>query len=147
MTLINHNEVKKAGAKELEDIFIAVAGQALIKGQINFIGLVDFALSDDGHLVLEWREIVHIRLIYQGISVSKEENAFFHARFPKTPDNLKGRICFTCARCHYKQNTVLSACNSVYREVNGIALIIARSFVFPLGIVRLRDDLFLLRAD
>ena len=66
----------------------------------------------------------------QRSSISKEKNALFYARFPKTPNNLKSSISFTRACCHNEQDSVLTASNSFNGFIDCVYLIIALLLVW-----------------
>ncbi len=79
MALIDHDEVEEIPA-ELGDIHPGfVARDRLVKGEVNFVGLIDLAVGDLGHGRGEGFEVVGLGLVDQDVAVGEEEDAFFLA--------------------------------------------------------------------
>ena len=86
-------------------------------------------------------------LVNEDIAVSKEQDLFLSAGFPKAVDDLKSGIGLAGAGRHNEENAVLPTGNRINGAVDGDTLIVARSLITRLKIVRLSDELLLLRRE
>ena len=63
-----------------------------------------------GHIAREWPEVVHHRLVDQHITIGQKQDALLLARFPKAPDDLKGRVGFTGSEAYCLNRFRLGQC-------------------------------------
>lgn len=145
MTFVDYDQVEEVGV-ELPvgiEIFIVV-GQPLVEREIDFKSLVDLLLANDRHAVLEMFEIPTFGLVDQGITISKEEDAFPGTALPETVNDLKGGVGFTGAGRHDQQDAVLTPDDRFNSPVDGDLLVVTGGPTGAVEKIILRRDGFLL---
>jgi len=124
MAFVDHDQVKKIRRKLLVDILLFVAaGDGLVQRQIDFVALVDLALADLGHGRTERLEVVVLGLVDQNVAVGQEQDAFFRAGLPQSPDDLECRVGFSGASGHHQQDALLPLSDRLDRVVDGGGLV------------------------
>ena len=147
VTLIDDNKVEEIRLECTERLFILITGQLLIKGQIQLIGAVQLFALDFRHDLCKRLEVLLHGLVDKNVAVSKEQDLFLSAGFPKAMNNLERSISLASAGRHNEENAVLPTGNRINGAVDGDALIVARGLITQLEIVRLGNKLFLLRRE
>lgn len=143
VALVDDNEVEKSRGELFENVLVLFAsGEALVEGEVDFVGGIDLAVLDLRHLVPERLEIVGNRLVDEDVPIGEEEDAFLLPGFPKAPDDLEGGIGFSRTRCHNEENAVFSLGDSFHGTVDGDLLVVARAFPAAVFIVGLHYGLF-----
>ena len=85
MTLVNDYQVKEVRAKLLVGvIFFVIICEALVKGKIDFVSLIDLLMLYDCKLVLKMLKVALLCLGDEIRSVGKIEYSLFAAGFPKS---------------------------------------------------------------
>ena len=162
VALVDDDEIEEIPAEELRkprDRFLAVplilgilvARKLLVEGEVHFmrsdgdgivLGEVDLVdrLFKRGEVLLD-------RLVHEDVPVGEVQDLFPQAAFQQTVDDLKGRIGLPGACGHHQQEAFLSPCYRLDDPVDGVALVVPRIVCALAGIIRLRDDLFLVGGD
>src|SRR5690606_1420162 len=122
VALVNDNQVKEFRRKLFVRICLFVSpSQSLIQSQIHFIALIYHTVFYNRHFILKVFEIASSCLVNQCVSVSQKQDSFFLSALPKSVDDLKSCVGFSCSSCHHQQNSVLPFGNSfngsVYRNL------------------------------
>ena len=147
VTLINDDKVEEIRLKCTERLFVLITSQLLIEGQVQFIGAVQLFALDFRHDLCKRLEVLLHGLVNEDIAVSKEQDLFLATGFPKAVDDLKRSIGLAGAGRHNEENAVLPTGYRINGAVDGDTLIVARSLITRLEIVRLGDELLLLRRE
>ena len=104
MALVNHDEVEVSLIKVFV-VFLSVRpDELLVKGKVDVVCRIEFAVLDLGHHLAEWLEVLHHRLVDEDVAVGEEENlhllAFALTRLPEPMDDLKRRVRLAGPRRH-----------------------------------------------
>ena len=86
-------------------------------------------------------------LVNENVAVGKKQDLFLSAGFPKAVDNLESSIGLSGAGCHNEEYTVMPTSHRINGAVDGDTLIVARGLITRLEIIRLSDELLLLRCE
>lgn len=70
-------------------------------------------------------------MVQQNIAVSEKQDSFHPLRFPKSPYDLEGGVCFSGGYSHHQKHSVLAFCNRFDRAIDGYLLIVIRLFPEP----------------
>ena len=144
MALVHHDEVEEIGRKLFVDIlFLLGAAHRLVETQVDLERLVHAAVRDFRHRGAERLEVVCLRLVGKDVAIHEEEDAFFRAGFPETPNDLERRVGLAGAGGHHEQAAFLTSGNGFDRAVDGIELVVARGLLRTVVVVILRGDFFL----
>ena len=147
VTLVNDDEVEEIRLECTERFFVLIARQLLIEGQIQFVGAVQLFALDFRHDLCKRLEVLLHGLVNEDVAVSKEQDLFLSTGFPKAVDDLESGVGLAGAGRHNEKNTVLPTGYCVNGAVDGNTLIVARGFITRLEIIRLCDELLLLRCE
>ena len=147
MTLVNDDEVEEIRLECTERFFVLIPGQLLIEGQIQLVGAIQLFALDFCHDLCKRLEVLLHGLVNEDIAVSKEQNFFLSAGFPKAVNDLESGIGLAGAGRHHEENAVLPTGYCVNGAVDSDALIVARGLITRLEIIRLSDELLLLRRE
>ena len=126
MTFINHNQIKEAGTELPVDVFFFfAAGQSLVQGEINFVGLINHAVPYNGHFIPEMFEISLLSLVNQGSTIGQKQYSFLHPGFPEAVNDLVSSVCFSGSGSHNQKNSGLVISDGFNGAVDGHLLIIS----------------------
>ena len=122
VALVDHDQVEEVGRELSVDVpELLGAGDALVEGEVDLVGLVDLAVADLGHHRAEGLEIVGHGLVDQDVAVGQKEDALLEARLPQPPDDLKGGVGLAGAGRHDEQDAVLPPGDGLDGAVDGIS--------------------------
>lgn len=145
MTLVDDHQVKEIRRELFVDVLIfSRTGDGLIEAQVDLVGFVDRSVGDFGHRLAEGFEIVGLGLIGEDVAIDQEQDPFFGAGFPKSPDDLERRVGLARARCHDQQDTIIATCDRIDGSIDRDALVVSGRFLGSIVVVILGDDGFLL---
>ena len=147
VTLINDNEVKEIRLECSERLFVLVTRQLLIEGQIQLIGAIQLFALDFRHDLCKRLEVLLHGLVNEDVAVSKEQDLFLSTGFPKAVDDLKRSIGLAGTGRHNEEDTILPTGYCINGAVDGDTLIVARGLITRLEIIRLGNELLLLRRE
>ena len=147
VTLINDDEVEEIRLKCTERLFVLITSQLLIEGQIQLIGAIQLFALDFRHDFCKRLEVLLHGLVNEDVAVSKEQDFFLSTGFPKAVDDLKRSIGLAGTGRHNEEDTILPTGYCINGAVDGDTLIVARGLITRLEIIRLGNELLLLRRE
>lgn len=143
MALVDHHQVEEVPGKlPVDVVHLALPGQPLVERQVDLELLLHLMLSHNGHLIAEVAEVARPGLVQQDVAVRQEEDALFKPRFPKLPDDLKGREGLARAGGHHQQYSILPFRHRLHRPVDRHDLVVARLLSVLVFIELVGDHLF-----
>ena len=145
MTLVHNNEVKVFCGNLFEVFFIILPDHLMIEGKVYFMGcdLAQTFFVGKIHFVngfFKWCKVLQNTLVNKNISVSQIQDSLFKVRTKQTIHDLESSICFACARCHNKQQSLLTSGNRFNSSIYCISLIVSGWICTLRRIIRLRDN-------
>ena len=161
VTFIDDDKIEEIPGEKFREAFyrlrvsfiiaVFIACKLLIKRKINFMR------SDGNRIVLgeidlvnrlfERSEILLYGLIDKYIAVGEIQHLALQSAFEKPIDNLERRVGFARACRHHKKEPILTSGDCLNRAVNCVSLIISWIECILAGIVRLGNDLSLVRSN
>ena len=147
VTLVDDDEVEEIRLECTERLFVLITRQLLIEGQIQLVGAIQLFALDFRHDLCKRLEVLLHGLVNEDIAVSKEQDLFLATGFPKAVDDLECGVCLAGTGRHNEKNAVLPTGYSINGAVDGDTLIVARGLITRLEIIRLCDELLLLRCE
>ena len=109
VALVDDDQVEEVGRELLVDVAgLLGAGDGLVEGEVDFVGLVDLSLLDLGHRRAERLEVVGLGLVDEDVAVGEEQDALLDAGLPEPPDDLERGVGLAGAGGHDKQDAVLA---------------------------------------
>ena len=100
VTLVDDDEVEEIRLECTERLFVLITRQLLIEGQIQLIGAIQLFALDFRHDLCKRLEVLLHGLVNEDVAVSKEQDLFLSAGFPKAVDNLESSIGLAGAGRH-----------------------------------------------
>ena len=148
MALVDDDQVEEVGRELLVDVAgLLGAGDGLVEGEVDLVGLVDLSLLDLGHRRAERLEVVRLGLVDQDVAVGEEQDALLDPGLPEPPDNLERGVGLAGARRHDNQNAILSVGDCLDRAVDGVELVVTGRLAGAVVVVALGDDRQPIRRD
>ena len=142
VTLVHDDQVEEVGRKLAIDILpILRPRDALVEGEVDFVGFVHLALDDFGHLVAEEAEVVGHGLVDQDVPIGQVEDASRPLRPPQPPDDLKRGVGLAGAGRHHQQDASLPLGDGAHRPVDRHLLVVARLAAIAVVVIILRGNL------
>ena len=130
MTFIHNNEIEVFCGDLSKVFFVILSDHLMIECKVYFMGcnLTQTFLIGEVHFVnglFKRRKVLQNTLVNKNISVSQIQDSLFKVRTEQTVNNLKSGVCFSCTRCHDKQQSLLSSGNGFNSSVYSVSLIVA----------------------
>ena len=141
MAFIDDHQIEEIGRELTIDLFpLLTPSYSLIERQIDFVVLLDLAISDLVHHLTKRGEILLHSLVDKDVAVGQKQNALLGLSLPQPPNDLECRVGFAGAGGHDQQHPLLAFGDGLDGTVDGDALVIARLLAASVGVKRLLDE-------